>query len=66
MEGMRGGGLSAREGEGGGLVRSCMFGSIQGVHVVNMKAGILLRSATADSEKPASNSASRWNTAGYT
>lgn len=28
-------------GEGGGLVRSCMFGSIQGVHVVNMKAGIL-------------------------
>lgn len=36
--GMRGGGLSAQEGS---LVRSCMFGSIQYVHVVNMKAGIL-------------------------
>lgn len=36
--GMRGGGLSAQE---GGLVRSCMFGSIQYVHVVNMKAGNL-------------------------
>lgn len=35
---MKGGGLSAQE---GGLVRSCMFGSIQYVHVVNMKAGIL-------------------------
>lgn len=31
-------GLSAQEGS---LVRSCMFGSIQYVHVVNMKAGIL-------------------------
>lgn len=35
---MRGGGLSAQEGR---LVRSCMFGSIQFVHVVNMKASIL-------------------------
>lgn len=47
-----------------GSKRSCMFGSIQGVHVVNMKAGVFLfvvffflRSANADSvEKPASNS----------
>lgn len=36
--GTTGGGLSAQEGS---LVRSCMFGSIQYVHVVNMKAGIL-------------------------
>lgn len=36
--GMTGGGLSAQEGS---LLRSCMFGSIQYVHVVNMKAGIL-------------------------
>lgn len=35
---MVGGGLGSQEGS---LVRSCMFGSIQYVHVVNMKAGIL-------------------------
>lgn len=41
---------------------SCMFGSIQWVHVVNMNAGVFLGSAKADSvEKPASNSAWRWD-----
>ena len=43
--GTTGGGLSAQEGS---LVRSCMFGSIQYVHVVNMKAGILYTRARAD------------------
>lgn len=32
--------------QGGGSVRSCMFGSIQCVHVVNMKAGILYAQQT--------------------
>lgn len=36
--------LRAQEGS---LVRSCMFGSIQCVHVVNMKAGILYAQQTA-------------------
>lgn len=53
---MKVGGLGAQE--GGRLVRSCMFGSIQYVYVVNMNAGFSLCSAEADSEeKPASNSA---------
>lgn len=51
---MKGGGLSAQEGS---LVRSCMFGSIRYVHVVNMKAGILNAQQKQVSElKPASNS----------
>lgn len=36
--------LRAQEGS---LVRSCMFGSIQCVHVVNMTAGILYAQQTA-------------------
>lgn len=36
--------LRAQEGS---LVRSCMFGSIQCVHVVNMKAGIPYAQQTA-------------------
>lgn len=45
-QGWEGGGLRAEEGR---LVRSCMFGSIQYVHLVNMKAGILYAQKKLDS-----------------